>query len=188
MCSFTLPAPCSLSLFAEIEIEKLEKGKSAFHTLLKHSVQFEINQNTISLRHDIEVLCIKCGKSICGTQLCFKNICSDGQAPPTTTKIILIWWHGCSFNALFILFPVGGKKAIKQRQFCPLCTYQADLCQLKKVHQWSQASNVSTCNNRTDLTEPWMTEERRIIIWDSDNNCILFPQRGPSSKSVFFLF
>lgn len=51
------------------KLKNCKKKKSAFHTLLNHGVQFEMNQNTISLQHDKESLPVEPGKSICSTVL-----------------------------------------------------------------------------------------------------------------------
>lgn len=88
LCLPHIPFP----LLTMIEIEKLQR-ESAFHSLLKQSKQFEINQNTISLQHDKEVLCMRWGESICGTQLCFKFQHLE-QSPRIAFHLHLSWETG----------------------------------------------------------------------------------------------
>lgn len=78
--SLCLP-PHSSSQSEKLKNCKKKRGTSAFHTLLKHGVQFEINQNTISLQHDKEVPPVEPGKSICGTVFLNATFKSCSQKP-----------------------------------------------------------------------------------------------------------
>lgn len=135
-CVHSLSLPhIPFPLLTMIEIEKLQR-ESAFHSLLKQSKQFEINQNTISLQHDKEVLCMKWGESICGTQLCFKFQHLE-QWPriafPLHFNMQDLVFSGKLNECFFHIIGFLPWSKLNFLSFTPTVIHRADLCHLKYI-------------------------------------------------------